>query len=149
MKPIEESTVIRRSIEDVFDYLDVLANHESFNDHYLVDWELRGPATGVGAAVHMRAKAPGGSECVELTVVEAERPVRSVEETVGVGGRRRTRGTYTLAARDAETTDVRFTLTPVETPPLERLLWPLSQAWLGRQLRRALERLRDQLEQKR
>jgi len=147
MKPIEESTVIRRPIEDVFDHLDVLANHQSFNDHYLVDWELRGPATGVGAAVRMRAKAPGRSEWVELTVIEAERPVRSVEETVGAGGRRRTRGTYTLAERDGGTTEVRFNLTPVQTPRLERLLWPLSRAWLRGQIRRALDRLRGRLEQ--
>jgi hypothetical protein len=76
MKPIEESTVIRRPIEDVFDHIDVLANHESVNDHYLVDWELWGPATGVGATVRMRAKAPGRSEWVQLSVIEAERPQR-------------------------------------------------------------------------
>jgi Polyketide cyclase / dehydrase and lipid transport len=149
MKPIEESTVIRRPIEDVFDHIDVLANHESFNDHYLVDWELWGPATGVGATVRMRAKAPGRSEWVQLSVIEAERPVRSVEETVGAGGRRRTRGTYTLAERDPGTTEVRFTLTPVETPALERLLWPLSPTWLRGQIRQALDRLRDQLERSR
>jgi len=146
MKPIEESIVIRRPIGDVFDHLDVLANHEVFNDHYLVDWELRGPASGVGAGVRMRAKAPGRSEWVELTVVEAERPVRSVEETVGAGGRRRTRGTYTLAERDPATTDVHFTLTPIEAPPMERLLWPVSRAWLRGQIRKALDRLREQLE---
>jgi hypothetical protein len=149
MKPVEESILIRRPIDEVFDHLDVLAHHEAFNDHYLVDWELRGPATGVGAAVRMRAKAPGRSEWVELTVIEAERPVRSVEETVGAGGRRRTRGTYTLAERDPATTEVTFTLAPIETPRVERLLWPLSRAWLRRQIRRALERLREQLERPR
>jgi Polyketide cyclase / dehydrase and lipid transport len=149
MKPVEESILIRRPIDEVFDHLDVLANHEAFNDHYLLDWELRGPATGVGAAVRMRAKAPGRSEWVELTVIEAERPVRNVEETVGAGGRRRTRGTYTLAEHDANTTVVTFTLAPVQTPGFERLLWPLSRAWLRRQIRRALERLREQLERPR
>ena len=93
MKPVEVSTVIRRPIAEVYAHLDVLANHEAFTDHFLVDWELDGPASGVGASVRMRVRAPGRTEEVELTVIDAEPPVRSVEETVGAGGRRRTRGT--------------------------------------------------------
>jgi hypothetical protein len=93
MKPVEVSTVINRPIAEVYEHLDVLANHEAFTDHFLVDWRLHGPASGVGAAVKMRVRAPGRTEEVELTVIEAQRPVRTVEETVGAGGRRRTRGT--------------------------------------------------------
>jgi hypothetical protein len=146
MKPVEVSTVIRRPIAAVYAHLDVLANHEAFTDHFLVDWRLEGPASGVGASVTMTVRAPGRSEEVELTVIEAERPVRTVEETVGAGGRRRTRGTYTLDAIDADRTEVRFRIDPLEVPRSERPLWPLSRAWLRRQNARSLERLRAQLE---
>jgi hypothetical protein len=146
MKPVEVSTVIRRPIAEVYAHLDVLANHEAFTDHFLVDWVLSGPAAGVGASVMMTVRAPGRSEDVELTVIEAEPPARTVEETVGADGRRRTRGTYALEALDADRTEVRFTIDPIEIPRSERPLWPLSRAWLRRQNARALERLREQLE---
>jgi hypothetical protein len=146
MKPVEVSTVIRRPIAEVYAHLDVLANHEAFTDHFLVDWHLEGPVSGVGASVTMTVRAPGRSEEVELTVIEAEPPVRTVEETVGAGGRRRTRGTYTLGAIDADRTEVHFTIDPLEVPRSERPLWPLSRAWLRRQNARSLERLREQLE---
>lgn len=146
MKSVEVSTVIRRPIAEIYAHLDVLANHEAFTDHFLVDWQLAGPASGVGASVAMRVRAPGRSEEVELTVIEAEPPTRTVEETVGAGGRRRTRGTYTLEAIDADRTEVRFAIEPLEVPRSERPLWPLSRAWLRRQNARSLERLREQLE---
>jgi hypothetical protein len=146
MKPVEVSTVIQRPIAEVFAHLDVLANHEAFTDHFLVDWQLRGPESGVGAGGVMRVRAPGRNEEVELTVIEVEPPLRTVEETIGADGRRRTRGTYTLQALDADRTEVRFEIDPVEIPRSERPLWPLSRAWLRRQNARALERLRAQLE---
>ena len=146
MKPVEVSTVIHRTIAEVYAHLDVLANHEAFTDHFLVDWQLRGPASGAGASVTMTVRAPGRSEEVELTVIDAEPPVRTVEETVGAGGRRRTRGTYTLAEVDPDHTEVRFAIDPLEVPRSERPLWPLSRAWLRRQNARSLERLREQLE---
>ena len=146
MKSVEVSTTIRRPIAEVYAHLDVLANHEAFTDHFLVDWQLRGPASGVGASVTMSVRAPGRTEEVELTVIDAEPPVRTVEETVGAGGRRRTRGTYTLAEVDPDHTEVRFAIDPLEVPRSERPLWPLSRAWLRRQNARSLERLREQLE---
>jgi hypothetical protein len=42
MKSVEVSTVIRRPIAEVYAHLDVLANHEAFTDHFLVDWRLEG-----------------------------------------------------------------------------------------------------------
>jgi hypothetical protein len=146
MKSVEVSTVIRRPIAEVYAHLDVLANHEAFTDHFLVNWQLSGPAFGVGASVTMTVRAPGRTEEVELTVIDAEPPVRTVEETVGAGGRRRTRGTYTLDELDPDRTEVRFRIDPLEVPRSERPLWPLSRAWLRRQNARSLERLRAQLE---
>ena len=146
MKPVEVSTVIQRPIAEVFSYLDVLANHETFTDHFLVDWVLRGPDAGVGAGVTMQVRAPGRTEEVELTVIDAEPPFRTVEETIGADGRRRTRGTYELTALDADRTEVHFRIDPIEVPRSERPLWPLSRAWLRRQNSKAMQRLREQLE---
>ena len=43
MKPIHVSVHVDRPREEVFAFLDVLANHEQFCDHMLVDWTLSGP----------------------------------------------------------------------------------------------------------
>ena len=43
MKPVTVSVDVPAKREDVYAFLDVLANHESFNDHLMTDWELSGP----------------------------------------------------------------------------------------------------------
>ena len=59
MKPINVSITVDRPRDEVYEYLDVLANHEAFCDHFLSDWSVSGPAGGVGAKVRVKAKAPG------------------------------------------------------------------------------------------
>ena len=59
MKPVTVSIKVPQSPDEVFEYLDVLANHEQFTDHFLVDWETSGPERGVGARARMRVKKPG------------------------------------------------------------------------------------------
>lgn len=49
MKPVSTTVTVRRARDDVFDFLDVLGNHEPFTDHFLVDWQLSGPTAGLGA----------------------------------------------------------------------------------------------------
>ena len=45
--------------EQVFDYLQDIANHPEFTDHYLVDWHLtRIDSVGLGAGARFRVKAP-------------------------------------------------------------------------------------------
>lgn len=146
MKPVAVTTTVERPIAEVYAYLDVLANHEAFTDHFIVDWKLDGPPRGVGAILRAKVKAPGRTEVIELTVLEAQAPTRSVEETVGAGGKRRTRGTYELTALSDTRTEVRFTIEPIAVPASERPLWPLSRVWLRRQNARAMERLRALLE---
>src|SRR5258708_5132488 len=47
--PVSVSIVISASREHVFDYLQDIANHSEFTDHYLVDWHLtRIDSIGVG-----------------------------------------------------------------------------------------------------
>jgi hypothetical protein len=65
MKPVTVSIEVPQAREDVYDFLDVLANHESFTDHMLRDWRCAGPARGVGAP-----QPPAGDP-------QHQRPVRS------------------------------------------------------------------------
>src|SRR5206468_2406404 len=90
------SVAVDRPRDEVYEYLDVLANHEAFCDHFLSDWSASGPAGGVGAKVRVKAKAPGPETWIDIEVVEAVPPVRTVERGTSAGGRRRTRGSYTL-----------------------------------------------------
>ena len=39
---------------EVYEFLDVLGNHEQFTDHFMVDWELSGPKRGVGAKANVK-----------------------------------------------------------------------------------------------
>ena len=96
MKPVTATVTVLQPREEVFDFLDVLANHERFTDHFLVDWELSGPTAGVGARAHMRVKSPGPNDWLDMTVISGERPRTTTEESIGARGRRRTRGTYRL-----------------------------------------------------
>ena len=40
MDPVTVSIVVSAPREQVFDYLQDIANHPEFTDHYLVDWHL-------------------------------------------------------------------------------------------------------------
>jgi hypothetical protein len=140
MKPLTACVRIDQPREDVFSFLDVLANHAQFNDHMLVDWSFEGPAAGVGAKARMRANVPG-EQWVQVEVLESVRPVRSVEETVGAHGKRRTRGTYTLDALPDGATEVHFQFEVLQAPLSERLAAPLIRAYMRRANTKAMRRL--------
>jgi len=126
-------------------FLDVLANHESFLGHMYVHWTFSGPARGVGAKARARVSAPGSREFAEFEVVESERPLRTVEEGVSANGKRRTRGTYTLQPASGGGTEVSFELAWVEVPRSERILPPLSRAFVKRALGKGMRKLQKQL----
>jgi uncharacterized protein YndB with AHSA1/START domain len=140
MKPVTASVRIDRPREDVFSFLDVLANHAQFTDHMLVEWSFDGPAAGVGAKARIRANAPG-ERWVEMEVLESVPPTRTVERTVGAHGKRRTRGTYTLEGLPDGATGVHFQLEVLEAPLSERLCAPLIRAYLKRANAKAMRRL--------
>jgi hypothetical protein len=144
MKPISVSVRVGRPREEVFAFLDVLANHVQFTDHMLTDWSFDGPVAGVGGKARERANIPG-EHWMETEVIESVRPVRTVEETVGAGGRRRTRGTYTLDELPGGATDIRFQLEYLEAPGSERLAAPLIRAYMKRANARAMRRLGEAL----
>jgi len=145
MKPITVSTVVDRPREEVYEYLDVLANHEAFTDHFLTDWSVSGPASGVGAKVRVKAKAPGAEQWLDIEVLEAKAPERTVENAVSAGGKRRTCGTYTLTELPGNRTLVEFEFGYLSAPALERPALPLMRPWLRRANEKAMERLAEQL----
>lgn len=144
MKPVRVSIDVPQSREAVYDYLDVLANHEQFTDHMLRDWRYEGPARGVGAKATVRAVAAGATDSLEMEVIEAERPVRNVERNVGKSGRVMT-GTYTLAELPGGGTRITFESAWLRVPRREALAAPLVRATVRRGNKRAMERLAGQL----
>jgi hypothetical protein len=148
MKPVTVAVTIPEQRERVYAFLDVLGNHESFMDHLFVDWHLSGPRAGVGAKAEVKTAAPVSNERLVVTVVEAESPSRIVEETIGAGGRRRTRGTYLLEDLGSQGTRVSFELSWLELPRGERLLGPLTRAFVRRSNGKAMRRLAKELKKR-
>src|SRR5438876_11363653 len=95
-KPVTVSIDVPQSRERVYDLLDVMANHEPFTDHLLRDWQLSGPARGVGAKARVHVRALGVSDVVDIEVIDAEAPTRIVERNTAVKARRTAQGTYML-----------------------------------------------------
>lgn len=145
MKPVRVSIDVPQAREDVYDFLDVLANHESFTDHMFRDWQCEGPARGVGAKVRVTAVAAGRSEVIDIEVTEAERPARNMERNVGASGRVAT-GTYTLDELPGGGTRITFETAWLKVPRAEALTAPLVRAIVQRGNQRALQRLAEQLQ---
>jgi uncharacterized protein YndB with AHSA1/START domain len=145
------SIVVSAPRERVFDYLQDIANHPEFTDHYLVDWHLtRIDSVGTGAGARFRVKAPANRfSWADVTFAEVKRPHRIVEiGRTGKNNRIRTLGVYDLDPAAAGSTRVRFTLETVPVTLSDRLMEGLAgRAWLRRKNQKALHRLRDILEQ--
>jgi len=144
------SILVSAPRELVFDYLQDIANHAEFSDHFLVDWHLtRIDSVGLGAGARFRVKAPGNRfSWADVTFAEVDRPYRIVEVgRTGKNNRVRTLGTYDLAPGPGATTRVRFTLETVPATLSDRLQEALGgRAWIKRKNASALRRLRTILE---
>lgn len=140
------SIVVSAPRERVFDFLQDIANHPEFTDHYLVDWHLtRIDSVGVGAGARFRVKAPGARfSWGDVTFTEVERPHRIVElGRTGKNNRVRTLGVYELVPVHGTSTRVSFTLQTIPVTPSDHLQELLGgRAWLKRKNQRAMRRLR-------
>jgi uncharacterized protein YndB with AHSA1/START domain len=151
VEPFTVESTISRPREEVFEYLADIANHAEFTDHYLTDWRLtREESYGAGAGARFRIKAPlSRFNWADMTFAELQPPFRIVER--GRGGkynRIRMLGTYTLSPGPAGSTRVEYTLETVPVMPSDRLMESLGgTAWLHRQSRKAMRRLRTILEE--
>jgi hypothetical protein len=145
MQPVTVSVDVGVPREQVFEFLDVLANHEPILDHAFTDWEFSGPRRGVGAKARARANTVGSQDWTEFEVVEVG-PDLLVEEGVGNNGKRRTRGSYRLADLPDGGTHVSFELEWLEAAKAERLAPPLTRAFVKRVNAKAMRRLAKQLQ---
>jgi hypothetical protein len=143
--PVTVSIDVPQRREDVYAYLDVMANHEAFTDHMLVDWQMSGPAAGIGSKANVTSKVGGMTDQVEIVVVEAE-PGRMIRErNFANQGRRVGTGTYVLSDTAEGGTHIEFTYAFEKLPGRERPLVPLMRAILRRGNERAMTRLAEQL----
>jgi hypothetical protein len=146
MEPVTVSVDVKRPRQEVFDHIDVLRNHEAWMDHLFKGWRFEGPVRGVGAKAVAIVDAPSSRERVDIEVVESESPSRTVEEAVSAHGKRRTRGTYTLTDLPGAGTRISFQLEWLLTPKSERILPPLSRAFMKRANGKAMRKLGALLE---
>lgn len=146
MRPVQVSVDVSQPPEAVYDYLDVLANHERFTDHLLKDWHCEGPARGVGARAKVKAVIGGRTNAVDVEVIEAQAPTRTVERSTGAGGRRVTTGTYTLTPGPDGGTHVVFESAWLKAPWNEQLAAPLVRSLTRKANEQAMRRLAEQLD---
>jgi Polyketide cyclase / dehydrase and lipid transport len=143
--PVTVSIDVPQPRDEVFAFLDVMANHEPFTNHMLVDWSYSGPDRGVGSKARVHSKAAGRTEVVDIEVVGAETPARIVERNVSAKGKRVGHGTYELAELPDGGTRIAFTYAWEQAPVADRALAPLVRSILRRGNQRAMERLAQQL----
>jgi hypothetical protein len=125
----------------VYDYLDVMANHEAFTDHMLTNWRVSGPATGIGSKAQVTTKFGGMTDEASIEVFEFE-PGRMIRErTVAAKGKRISHGTYTLSDLPNGGTHIEFEFQFQQVPALERPLVPLMRKMVRKGNERAMERL--------
>jgi hypothetical protein len=144
-KPVSVSIEVPQSRTEVYDFLDVMANHEPFTNHMLVDWSYSGPPRGIGSKAHVHSQFGSRKEAVDIEVVDAEAPSRIVEHNVSAKGKRLATGTYELAELPGGGTRITFTYAWREAPAADRLLAPLIRGVLRRGNEKAMARLSRQL----
>ncbi len=145
------STVVSAPREAIFDYLEDIANHPEFTDHYLVEWHLtRIDSVGLGAGARFRVTAPGNRfSWGDVTFSEVERPHRIVEVgRTGKNNRIRTVGVYELDPVAGGATRVSFTFQTAPGTLSDRIMEGLgARGWLRRKNSKALHRLRAIMEE--
>ena len=146
IRPVTVSIDVPHEVEKVFDFLDLMANHEPFNDHLMRDWELSGPARGVGSRARVHTRALGMSDIVEIEVIDSEAPTRIVEVNVAAKAKRTGQGTYTLSPLPGGGTHIAFEYRWLVTPAIDRLTKPLARAYIKHNNTTAMRRLAAQLD---
>jgi hypothetical protein len=144
-KPVIVSIDVPQDRTSVYEFLDLMANHEPFNDHLMADWELSGPPRGVGSRARVRTTALGISDVVDIEVTDAEAPTRIVERNVAAKARRTGQGTYTLSDLPGGGTHIEFEYRWIVAPLFDRLTAPLARAFIRRNNTTSMRRLSQQL----
>jgi uncharacterized protein YndB with AHSA1/START domain len=144
-KPVTVTIDVPHPRDQVFEFLDVMANHEPFNDHLMREWELSGPERGVGSKATVHTKALGVSDVVDIEVTEVEAPRRIVERNTARKAGRVGEGTYTLDELPDGGTRISFEYRWITAPLPDRISTPLVRAFIRRNNRTAMRRLAETL----
>ncbi|MFJ9815263.1 SRPBCC family protein [Streptomyces sp. NPDC101151] len=141
MRSVTVSIDVPQMPEQVYDFLEVMAHHERFTNHYLTDWHYSGPGQGIGSGARVTAALAGTKTDVTIEVVEADAPRRIVERNVSASGRRVAHGTYAIEPLATGGSHVSFTYAWVRAPFADRLLAPVVRATMQRANRTVMRRL--------
>lgn len=146
-EPVIVSVEVGRPRQEVFEYVDVLANHEHWMGHLFKNWSFEGPRRGVGAIAKAQVDAPAAREKVSFEVVESTSPERIVEQGESAHGKRETRGTYRFTELDGGGTRIEFELAWLKTPRTERIAPFVSRAFMARANGKGMKKLAALLEE--
>ena len=144
MREVTVSITISAPREEVFDFVCDLAARPAYTDHFMDDYRLaRVRPVGVGAAARFRLNAPMSNEYAELTITEADRPRRIIEEVrVGRRGRNRSVAVYDFTRESATVTRVELTTFGEPATRVDRFRQIGAAGWMRRKTRKSLDRLR-------
>ncbi|HEX3736174.1 MAG TPA: SRPBCC family protein [Solirubrobacterales bacterium] len=145
-EPVTVSVEVARPRQEVFDYVDLVANHEGWLKHIYKDWRFEGPRRGVGAVAKARFDAPASREQVSFKVTESEAPERIVEEGESAHEKRQTRGTYRFTELEGGRTRIEYEYEWLKTPRSERIAPFISRAFMARTNGKSMKRLAALLE---
>jgi len=145
MRQVTVDTVISAPRERIFDFVADLSRRPAYCDHYLKDYRLaRQNPVGRGAAASFLLDAPVFSERAAISIVEADRPRRIVEEgRVGIRGRSRLVAIYDFIPEAGGATRVELTTYSEPKTAIDRLRQRGAHRWIKRQSKVALKRLRQ------
>ena len=144
--PVTVSVEVARPRQQVFDYVDVLANHEAFRKNLYKDWRFEGPKRGVGAIARATPDAPTSNERVEIKVTASQAPERIVEEVESAHGKRQSTETYRFTEVGEGRTRIELEFAWRKVPRSERIAPFVARAFMARALGKSLKLLAAQLE---
>ena len=145
--PVTVSVAVARPRQEVFEYVDVLANHERWMGLLYKQWSFEGPKRGVGAIAKAQVDAPAAREKVTFEVIESVSPERIVEAGESAHGKRETRGTYRFTELEGGRTRIEFELEWLKVPRSERLAPFISRAFMSRANGKGMKKLAALLEE--
>ena len=150
MRPVRVHVTISAPRERVYDVVADLATRVGWCDHYQREFHLTRPrSSGEGAAARFLVEAPFNKTWVEADIVEARRP-SVIRERLKIGRLGRTPGfvEWDIEPLGANATRVEVVLWTEPATRIDAFKESLGgRAWLKRQLKKSLSKLRTVLEQ--
>jgi hypothetical protein len=144
--PVTVSVEVARPRQQVFDYVDVVANQEVWRKNLYKDWRFEGPKRGVGAIARATPDAPTSNERIEIKVVASQAPEEIVEEIESAHGKRQTTETYRFTEVGEGRTRIELEFAWRTVPKSERIAPFVSRAFMARAQGKSLKLLAAQLE---